>query len=55
MCIAHVTEAPSTGTPLFKQAEETQITIKIIDLHPCFLKWNLIEIFIHQLGKFLIL
>ena len=28
MRIAHLTEAPSTGTPLFKQAEETQITIK---------------------------
>ena len=26
--IAHVTEAPSAGTPLCKQAEETQITIK---------------------------
>ena len=33
MRIAHVTEAPSTGAPLFKQAEETQITIKNIDLH----------------------
>ena len=28
MRIAHVTEAPSTGAPLFKKAEETQITIK---------------------------
>ena len=28
MRIAHVTAAPSTGAPLFKQAEETQITIK---------------------------
>ena len=28
MRIVHVTEAPSTGAPLFKQAEETQITFK---------------------------
>ena len=28
MRIAHVTEMPSTGAPLFKQAEEMQITIK---------------------------
>ena len=28
MRIAHVTMAPSTCAPLFKQAEETQITIK---------------------------
>ena len=28
MLIAHVTVAPSTGAPLFKQAEETQIIIK---------------------------
>ena len=43
MRIAHVTEAPSTGASLFKQAEETQITIKkIIDLHRRFLKWKLI-------------
>ena len=28
MRIAHVTEAPPTGAPLFKQAQETQITIK---------------------------
>ena len=28
MCIAHVTVVSSTGAPLFKQAEETQITIK---------------------------
>ena len=28
MRIVHVTVAPSTGAPLFKQAEETQITIK---------------------------
>ena len=28
MRIAHVTEAPSTGAALFKQTEETQITIK---------------------------
>ena len=28
MRITHVTEAPSTGAPLFKQAEETLFTIK---------------------------
>ena len=28
MRIMHVTKVPSTGAPLFKQAEETQITIK---------------------------
>ena len=28
MRITHVTKAPPTGAPLFKQAEETQITIK---------------------------
>ena len=55
MSIAHVTEAPSTGAPLFKQAEETQINIKNYCLASTLSKWNLIEIFIHRLGKFLIL
>ena len=48
MRIAHVTVAPSTGAPLFKQVEETRITIKFIDLHRRFLKWNLIDLFIYR-------
>ena len=45
MRIVHVIVAPSTGAPLFKQAEETQITVKT---YRRFLKWNLIEYFIHR-------